>query len=81
MPREETTAFIAEMAERVGGPPATQVTQDSSLSDLGIDSLSMIEIIVAAEDRFGVRIVDDDASRFRTVSDVAAYIEDQRIAK
>ena len=44
-------------------------------NDLGIDSLTMVEVVVAAEDRFGSVIADDDWSRFVTVSDVIAYIE------
>ena len=43
--------------------------------DLGIDSLTMVEVVVAAEDRFGLVIADDDWSRFVTVGDVIAYIE------
>ena len=44
-------------------------------NDLGIDSLTMVEVVVAAEDRFGLVIADDDWSRFVTAGDVIAYIE------
>jgi acyl carrier protein len=42
--------------------------------DLGLDSLSMIDIAVAAEEAFGIRIPDDDLERFVTVGDVADYV-------
>jgi acyl carrier protein len=45
------------------------------LSDLGIDSLMMVEVVVAAEDRFGLLIDDDDWPRFKTVLDAARYID------
>ena len=41
--------------------------------DLGIDSLSLIEVAVAAEDAFGVPIPDEDLERFQTVGDVIDY--------
>src|SRR5438132_2654817 len=43
--------------------------------DLGIDSLTLVEVVVAAEDRFGLVIADDEWSRFTTVGDIIAHIE------
>ncbi len=43
------------------------VTRDLRLqADLGIDSLSMIDLACAAEDAFGIRLPDEDIERFRT---------------
>jgi acyl carrier protein len=42
--------------------------------DLGIDSLTLVEIVVAVEDRFGLVIPDDDWSRFRKVGDLVTYL-------
>ena len=36
------------------------ITPEMPLADLGIDSLMMVEVVVAAEDRFEL-LVDDDA--------------------
>jgi len=44
-------------------------------SDLGLDSLAMIDVAVAAEDAFGVSIPDDDLERFQTVGDVVNYVQ------
>jgi acyl carrier protein len=35
----------------------------------------MVEVVVAAEERFGVTIPDDDVKSLRTVGDAVAYIE------
>jgi acyl carrier protein len=43
--------------------------------DLDIDSLSMMTIVVNAEERFGVRIPDDDVKNLSTVRDAVAYIQ------
>ena len=55
---------------------AADVTADKSFTDdLDIDSLSMVEIAVQAEDKFGVKIPDDELANLKTVGDAVAYIE------
>jgi len=44
------------------------------LDDLDVDSLSMVEIATAAEDKFGIRIPDDDLKDLKTVGDAVSYI-------
>jgi len=52
------------------------VTPHARLADdLGIDSLTLVDVVVAAEDRFGLVIQDDDWARFETVGDAVAYLE------
>jgi acyl carrier protein len=80
MPQEETVHAIADIVERLAHVPANQVTPGTDFADdLGIDSLTMVEVVVGIEDRFGVRIVDDDVAGLRTVADAAEYIERVRV--
>jgi acyl carrier protein len=44
------------------------------VDDLDIDSLSMVEIAVQAEDKFGVKIPDDQLAELKTVGDAVDYI-------
>jgi acyl carrier protein len=44
------------------------------VDDLDIDSLSMVEIAVQAEDKFGVKIPDDELANLKTVGDAVNYI-------
>ena len=44
--------------------------ETSFADDLDIDSMTMLEVIVALEDRFGLLIPDDEWSRFSTVADL-----------
>jgi len=68
------TAFV-EILEKVANADRTAVTGDHRLrEDLGIDSLSLIDVAVAAEETFGIRIPDEDLEGFRTVSDALGYI-------
>jgi len=49
--------------------------QKSFTDDLDIDSLSMMTIVVNAEEKFGVRIPDDDVKNLKTVGDAVSYIQ------
>jgi acyl carrier protein len=72
---EEVTAGLAAIVEEVAGVDAEDVTADKSfVDDLDIDSLSMVEIAVQAEDKFGVKIPDDELANLKTVSDAVNYI-------
>ena len=72
---EEILAGLAEIVEEVAGVDAGDVTADKSFTDdLDIDSLSMVEIAVQAEDKFGVKIPDDELANLKTVADAVGYI-------
>jgi len=73
---EEILAGLGEIVEEVAGVSASDVTAEKSFTDdLDIDSLSMVEIAVQAEDKFGVKIPDDELANLKTVGDAVGYIE------
>ncbi len=73
---EQIRTELADIVNEVAGVPADQVQLDKSfVDDLDVDSLSMVEIAVAAEERFEVRIPDEEIKNLRTVGDAVAYIE------
>ncbi len=72
---QEILAGLAEIVNEETGIPTGDVQQDKSFTDdLDIDSLSMMTIVVNAEEKFGVRIPDDDVKGLRTVGDAVTYI-------
>jgi acyl carrier protein len=74
--QEEIRAGLAEIVNEVAGIPAADVTLEKSFTDdLDVDSLSMMEVVVAAEERFGVKIPDDDVKDLNTVGDAVNYIQ------
>ena len=74
--QEEIIAGLAEIIEEVTGIEPSEVTPEKSfVDDLDIDSLSMVEIAVAAQDKFGVEIPDDELKNLRTVKDVIGYVQ------
>ncbi len=76
MTTEDIRAGLAEILEEVAGILPDDVTMDKSFTDdLDVDSLSMVEVVVAAEEKFGVKIPDDEVKNLRTVGDAVHYIE------
>lgn len=46
--------------------------------DLEADSLDLVELIMAFEDKFGAEISDEDAQKITTVGEAVAYIDARR---
>ena len=75
MTEQEILAGLGEIIEEIAGVPADEVTPNKSfVDDLDIDSLSMVEIAVAAQDKFGVEIPDDQLKDLTTVQDVVNFV-------
>ncbi|EKE93688.1 acyl carrier protein [Helicobacter pylori R055a] len=49
------------------------------MKDLGVDSLDVVELIMALEEKFGIKIPDEQAEKIVNVGDVMRYIEKQLI--
>ena len=76
---EEIRSGLADIVNEVAGIPADDVQLDKSFTeDLDVDSLSMVEVVVAAEEKFGVTIPDDEVKNLKTVGDAVGYIEKQQ---
>jgi acyl carrier protein len=74
--RDEIRTGLAEILEEIADVQPDDVSDEKSFQDdLDVDSLSMVEVVVAAEERFGVKIPDDDVQNLRTVGDAVSYIE------
>ena len=73
--RPDVLAGLAEVLDEVAGTPADQVVPTASFDkDLDIDSLTMVEVVVACEERFGVTIPDEALEELTTVGDAVTYI-------
>ena len=76
MSHEEVLSGLAIIVNEVAGVPVEQITMEKSfVNDLDVDSLSMVEVVMAAEDKWGVTIPDAAAKDLVTVGDAVAYIE------
>ena len=77
--KDEVLAGLAELVNEETGLAAEAVQMDKSFSeDLDIDSISMMTIVVNAEDKFGVKIPDEEVQNLKTVADAVSYIADHQ---
>ncbi len=78
MPEPQTdpiqAAFADVLQATVNADPASIGRGSRLREDLGISSLSLIDVACAAEDWFGVRVPDDDLERFVTVGDAVDFL-------
>ena len=58
------------------GVEATEVTLDAHINDdLGADSLEAVELVMAIEDEFEIKVSDEVAQSFKTVGQIVKFIE------
>lgn len=50
----------------------------SKLSEHGTDSLDAVEVIMAAEEEFGIEIPDEDAQKMETMEQIVEYINNKK---
>lgn len=64
---------IRELVHEIAGVPGEQVTPESTVDSLNLDSLDMTELILNVEDEFGI-IVDDESS-IHSVGDLLSMLQ------
>jgi acyl carrier protein len=72
---EEVLSGLAELISDETGIATDTVEMDKSFTDdLDIDSLSMMTIVVNAEEKFDVKIPDEEVKNLKTVGDAVNFI-------
>ena len=73
--KEEILAGLAEIVNEETGVEVEDVQLDKSFTeDLDIDSISMMTIVVNAEEKFEVTIPDEEVKNLKTVGDAVEFI-------
>jgi acyl carrier protein len=71
----DVLAGLKQIVEEVAGVSPSLIELDKNFTDdLDVDSLSMVEVVVAAEERFGVKIPDEAVTDLATVGDAVNFI-------
>lgn len=58
-----------------------QISPDVSFSELGLDSLDVVELVMAIEEEFAIEIPDAEADKILTASEAISYISSHPMAK
>ena len=64
-----------EVVEQLSVAPDAVKLESKIIEDLGADSLDVVELVMALEEKFEVEIPDSDAEKLITINDVVTYIE------
>jgi len=58
--------------------PVDEVRPEASFEELGLDSLDVVELTLALEDRTGVKLGDDELEQVRTVQDAIDKVREKQ---
>ena len=72
----EVLQVIREELDAIKVPGALEATEDQSWQDLDVDSLDLVELVKALEDRFNVAIADGRLKAIRTVGDAVGLVQE-----
>lgn len=75
MQRSEVLDKVKAILEEQLGDGANSATEETSfVEDLNADSLDLVELVMELEDKFGIKIPDEDSPNIKTVKDAVDYI-------
>ena len=72
MTLEKVKELLAEHLEM----DASEITEETTFEDLGVDSLDAVEIMMEMEDEFGIEIKPAEAGK--SVKELVAYIDSKK---
>ena len=75
MASQDLLSMFKTVAERVDKKSFDEVTRESVITDLGIDSLSMMQIVGEMETELDLQIPDEDLVEIVTVGDLCSKVE------
>lgn len=76
MDREQIFQGIKDIVVEQLAVKEDEVTPKATfVDDLGADSLDIVELVMALEEKFGLEISDEDAEKITTIDDAVNYID------
>ncbi|RMG98671.1 MAG: acyl carrier protein [Deltaproteobacteria bacterium] len=73
---DDIAAQVTEViCEQLDVAPGDVSLEKTFMDDLGADSLAIVELVLALEEKFDVKIPDDEVDQIKTVGDAVNYIK------
>ncbi len=73
---DDIVAQVTEViCEQLDVAPGDVALDKTFMDDLGADSLAIVELVLALEEKFDVKIPDDEVDQIKTVGDAVNYIK------
>ena len=70
MRSDQVHVLVRDFVHDLHGEPEQAVAADATLDELGVDSMSLVDLLMKIEREFGVAIPDEDLPRIETVGDL-----------
>ncbi len=78
MDREEVTKIVRDhLATELEVDPAKIADGTRFKEDLDADSLDLYELVMELEDRYAIRVSEEEAAKIRTVGDAVDFVVDR----
>ncbi len=74
--KEEIISLIAEVLEI---PKDTINEKTNLIKDLDVESLDLVDLVAAFEEKYNIEILDKDIKNLQTVNDIIKYIESKNV--
>ncbi|MER5926243.1 acyl carrier protein [Streptomyces mirabilis] len=71
---------LVEILARLHDAPADRISPEATIAELGVDSLTMVEISIRIERDLGVAVGDDELRPDLTLVDLAGLVDTRRAA-
>ena len=80
--KDDVLTRVLEIVKNFEKVDASKVTPESHfINDLGLDSLDVVEVVMALEQEFILDIPDHDAEKIQSITDAVEYIAQNPLAK
>jgi acyl carrier protein len=76
MNEEQVLQLVRDKLDEIKVEGAADATMDTTWEELDVDSLDLVELVKALEDRFGVAIADGRLKAIKTVGDAVALVQE-----
>jgi acyl carrier protein len=76
--KEDTLTKVKSIISDKLSVPVENILTESTLKDLGADSLDIVEMIMTFEEVFGIEVKDEDAEKIKTVQEAVDYMHPLR---
>ncbi|WP_394617207.1 acyl carrier protein [Lentzea sp. JNUCC 0626] len=74
MEQQQVHELVEDFVRRLGDTSGTEIPPSARLDELGIDSLSLVDLLFALERAFEVSIPDEALPAISTVGDLTGYV-------
>ncbi len=77
MAQVSITQLFAQAAQEVNGKKLENLTKDTVISKLGLDSVAVMELVSFFEEKLSIRMPDEELAKVQTLGDLGALVKRQ----